>query len=80
MKVIFNTCFDSIICYIGKFYFEDFLNCPFELLGENHMKIITAGLFLAYFPKINFGLSNYLCVCVCVCPILMTLEPHGRFS
>jgi hypothetical protein len=29
-KVIFNTCFSSIICYIHKFYLEGFLNCNFK--------------------------------------------------
>jgi len=24
INVIFNTCFSSIICYIGKFYFKEF--------------------------------------------------------
>jgi hypothetical protein len=43
INVIFNTCFSSIICYIGKFYFVDFLNCHFELYGENFTKIITIG-------------------------------------
>jgi hypothetical protein len=27
--VIFNTCFGSIICYIGKFYFKDFFSLSF---------------------------------------------------
>jgi hypothetical protein len=41
-NVIFNTGFGSVIFYIGKFYFKDFfLNCNFELFGENCMKIIT---------------------------------------
>jgi hypothetical protein len=34
INVIFNTCFGSIVCYIGEFYFEDFLNYHFELFGE----------------------------------------------
>jgi hypothetical protein len=34
--VIFNTCFSSIICCRGKFYFKDFFNCHFELFGENY--------------------------------------------
>jgi hypothetical protein len=49
--VIFNTCFSSIVCYIGKFYFEDItLNCRFKLFGDNCMKIITKG---------QISLSNY---------------------
>jgi hypothetical protein len=49
INVIFNACFGSIICYIGKFYFEDvFLNCHFVLFGENCMKSITTGeIFLS---------------------------------
>jgi hypothetical protein len=31
----FKTYFVSMVCYIGKFYFKDFLNCHFELSGEN---------------------------------------------
>jgi hypothetical protein len=38
--VIFNTCSGSIICHIGKVYFEVFFKCHFELHGENSMKII----------------------------------------
>jgi hypothetical protein len=43
MMVIFNTCFGSIICHIGKFYFKDFLNCYFKVFGDKCMKIITTG-------------------------------------
>jgi hypothetical protein len=44
VNVIFNTCFSSIICYIGKFYLKDiYLNCHFELFREICMKIITTG-------------------------------------
>jgi hypothetical protein len=52
INVIFSTCFGSIICYIGKFYFEDFLNCNFKLFGEKCMEIITTGL-------IFFCIMNY---------------------
>jgi hypothetical protein len=52
----FDTCFGSIISYMGKFYFEDFLNCYFELFGENYMKIISTGqVFL-----LNYDLSRFL--------------------
>jgi hypothetical protein len=30
INVIFNTYFNSIICYTGKFYFEDFLKLSFQ--------------------------------------------------
>jgi hypothetical protein len=31
-NVIFNTCFGNIICYIGKFYFENiFLKLSFPI-------------------------------------------------
>jgi hypothetical protein len=40
IKAILNTCFGSIICYIGKFYFENLLNCHFALFEENDMKIL----------------------------------------
>jgi hypothetical protein len=53
--VIFNTCF-GIICYIGKFYFEDFLNCHFELFGEKCVKIISTGqIFLSNCELLRFS-------------------------
>jgi hypothetical protein len=48
INVIFYICFGIIICYTGKFYFEDFLNCHFELLEENYMKIFTAGQIIFF--------------------------------
>jgi hypothetical protein len=55
-NVIFNTCFGSIICHIGKFNFKDnVLNFHFELFRENCMKIITTGqIFLS-----NYKLSMF---------------------
>jgi hypothetical protein len=55
--MISDICFGSIICYIGKFCFEDFLlNCHFELFGENCMKIITAGqIFLLSYELLRFS-------------------------
>jgi hypothetical protein len=56
IKVICNTCFGSIICYVGKFYFEDILlNCHLELFGENYMEIITTGQIF-----FNYELSRFL--------------------
>jgi len=43
-----------MICYMGKFYFEDFLNCHFELFGEKCMKIITTGqIFLSNYQSFS---------------------------
>jgi hypothetical protein len=58
IKVIFNTPFSSVICYRGKFYFEDiFYIFNFILLsGENYLKSNTTGcIFLS-----NYSLSRFL--------------------
>jgi hypothetical protein len=56
INVIFNTCFGSILCYIGKFYFGDFFKLSFELFGEKCMKIINTGqIFIS-----NYQLSRFL--------------------
>jgi hypothetical protein len=35
MNVIFNTCFSSTICYMGKFYFDDFFKLSYLIIwGE----------------------------------------------
>jgi hypothetical protein len=35
INAIFNTCFSSIIFYIGKLYFEDIFKLPFSIIwGE----------------------------------------------
>jgi hypothetical protein len=44
---IFNTCFGSIICYIGKFYFEDVFKLSFQ--------IIWGGLYENYHYRIDFS-------------------------
>jgi hypothetical protein len=56
ISIIFNSCFGSISCYVGKFHFEDlFLNCHFKLFGDNCMKIIITGhIFL-----LNYELSRF---------------------
>jgi hypothetical protein len=43
INVMFNSCFDSIICHMCIFYFNDFFNCHFELFGQNCMKTIITG-------------------------------------
>jgi hypothetical protein len=60
-NMIFNTCFGSIICYLGKFYFSVFLNCYFKLFGEKWLKIIT-GLFL-YINKYEGFQNNQVSLC-----------------
>jgi hypothetical protein len=56
INVISNSCFGSVICYIGKFYIEDIVfNCHFELFGENCMKIITTGQIFI----LNYKLSSF---------------------
>jgi hypothetical protein len=52
--MIFNTCLGSIICYVGKFYFQDFMNCHFKLFGENCMKIITTGQIFFWIMDYHF--------------------------
>jgi hypothetical protein len=64
MNVIFNTCVGSIICYIGKFYFEDFFfNCNFKLFGENCMKIITTGQICLSNYELSRFWNNHLNLC-----------------
>jgi hypothetical protein len=55
IKAIVNTCFSSIICYIGKFYFEDFLYSYFKLFKENYMKIIITGQI----PLLKYNSSRF---------------------
>jgi hypothetical protein len=54
INVSFNTCFGNIICYIGKFYFENIFNCRFELFWENCMIIIATGQIYS-----NYELSRF---------------------
>jgi hypothetical protein len=35
-KCDFNTCFGSVICHIGKFYFKDFLKLFKIIWGQLH--------------------------------------------
>jgi hypothetical protein len=51
-----NLFWRSIVCYGGKFYFEDFLNSHFELFEENCMKIVSIGKIYL----MDYELSRFL--------------------
>jgi hypothetical protein len=65
MKVTFNTCSGSIICHKGKCCYEDiFLNCNFELFGENCMEVITTGQIFSFRLQLIkvFEITRYICM------------------